>query len=438
MKKTTFLKILPLLASSIAALHADTEYIWNPGQDISGLPENMGGSGLWDLSRSAWWDGEINLSAGGAAAQFGNTTGTPGNATLNFYNSGTVERTFTAQFVSLNDTIHTLNFASGSNYDIIGIRNGTSIGQAGLLAEMHFNIASDAKVSFSTASVQEGEDKIYHYLQSAWNRSTRDKGFTISGGGQMILNDGMILRAGHESTRLNIIDGSTLTFNTGSFYTGGTAGNLELHRRINIESGTVNVNGGTLYTGYYGSGTGTNSARSAIIIGGIADSEAAPSELNISDGTVYALGDPRNVNGAGIIFGNNISGNNGGTVNLTGGTLVTTGIRANGQSAKLNIDGGTIVVSTDIMGTDAPSTDAQIQTRLDNFIVGATLMNRRGIYFGGNGATFDTGSIDTTKTNGIATISSNIDNLGDAKGVLIKQGANTLMLAGANRYTGAT
>ncbi|AHF94760.1 hypothetical protein OPIT5_26005 [Opitutaceae bacterium TAV5] len=421
--------LLPFLLTAITSAiclitRADVSYTWTPDGTASGAAS--GGSGTWD-NGAHWWDGTAAQALGSTTTPFGSATE---NAILNFYGTGTIIKQFTANFGSSTARTHTLNFADGSDYTLLAITGGAWIG--GGTGHIVWNIDASARLTV-------GGDGNQIALVSGSTVSD-GPGLVFSGGGTVDLKSGALLRNNSANSRLTVRDGTTLNFGTGSLYT-GPGGTLSTDpadgSRISLENGVINVNGGTVTTGYAGTNTVTTSRGFGIAIGATTTG-GGTATFNLDSGTVTAIGDPRGetIAHAGVAFGISAS-NNGGTFNLNGGTLITTNIRAaasTGANAILNLNGGTIVVSTALSAPDDSITDGQLQTRLDNFITGFANSTTNHVIIGSNGVTFDTSQIDTTRTNGVASINAVMRGSGDLK----KIGGNTLRLAGANTYTGKT
>ena len=442
MNKKLRISSLALLVATCSLQLKALDYTWNPGLDTSGNTTLMGGDGVWGTD-SSWWNGTENIQAGNltAGTEFGNNSSTIENASLNFYNTGEIRVTGTIHFATTNTTatfpVHTLNFAEGSNYTIY------STGAQGIIgSRVAFSYASIMRYNVKpTAVVNFGGGEAYTQLYSY--SSNASQGTIFYGGGTINLNDRAVVRNAYEITRLTIRDGTTVNFNTGSLFiadaSGGVLSNPSQYSRISLEAGTLNIDGGTLYTGYRG-GAQDNAGRSGISIGNVSNSEAAPAVLNLKSGTLVAIGDPRDGSqprSAGINIGGTSVNNNGGTFNMTGGELITTSIRGHGKSAIVNLDGGTIFVSTDVPSTDSAVTDENIQTRLDNFISNLNTTTRK-VNLGETGARIDTGRIDTTKTDGIAKVNAHLYNMDGVNGTLTKAGANSLLINGNILYTGST
>lgn len=412
-----------VIALCLDPLSAQT-YTWSPAGTADSAAN--GGSATWTTNATQWWDGAQAIAAGSSSTPFGSATQ---NATLVFNGSGTIVKQFTANFGDSTSRTHTLSFTAGSNYTILGLAGGSPFIGSGK-PHMLWSVAPTAVLTL-------GGDGNQLAIVSGSDVSA-GPGLVFDGGGAVTLADGALLRNNSRNSRLTIRGGTTLTFETGSLYTGQagtlTTGYTDLSR-LSLESGTVNVNGGTLNTGY-AAGTASTTTRSfAIMIGGVA-SGAQPT-FNLNSGTVLALGDPRGsgIAYSGLGFGGSVS-NIGGTVNLNGGNLIVTNIRSltGLANSMLNLNGGTITVTTAQSATVADVTDAMLQTRLDEFVTGfaGTATNR--IAIGAGGVTFDTAQIDTARTNGIATVKSGMEGVGG----LTKIGANTLRLSGVNTYSGTT
>ena len=435
---------IPLLLSALLSsafpllVHADETYIWNP----SNLTNEalMGGNGNWNLSGTTWWDGTQNVSGGQSGSvtnpPFGSTTNS--NATLVFQGTGAVSKEFTTVFQGTTGLTHTLSFQAGSNYAFTAsnLTTGSQPKIDSQGAYLSVNVAADASVSFN-GSVNRT------LVLTAGSTNSTVPGLSMQGGGAITFGNRVIVRNGSRNSKLSILGGTSVTFDAGSLYTGeggsdtDTAATPSFLTRISIQDGTLNVSGGTIYSGYRGSSASATQAGYGLLIGG----GTGGGTVNISAGTVYAIGDPRTDGGiyAGVSFGGLANGNAGGTLNLTGGVLETSGIRAltaGTGTAILNLDGGTLKVSTDVAGGDTATSG--LQNRLDNFISGFSGTATRHVAVGDGNTVIDTGSIDTTHTNGVATIQAVLRDKAGETGTFTKTGANTLLLSAVNTYTGKT
>jgi autotransporter-associated beta strand protein len=438
--------------ATLPGLRAVESYYWNPTLVSSGATSDMGGDGFWDFSGLRWWvSGPTNTS-------LPSTAGTATEATtLLFSGTGNITKVGMTAFTSSGTTYgvlasspfpRTLSFAAGSNYTITAnsagaMTDGISSGNNTFILD----VASGATLSFSGNN---GRDL---YLRSDAN-VTGATGLIIQGGGTVNFNAGSIYTSNQNASRAIITGGTIVNFNAGSaiYANGGTSinpfGASSDLLSLEIETATINVDGAALYLGSRFSGHTVNLAH-GLLLGGRTD--YAQAVFNLNSGTVYALGDYRNYGnpiGFGVAFGDKNTGNH--ILNLNGGTLVTTGIfagagvtTASGGTKRLNLNGGTIKVST---AHESSATTENIQYRLDHFIAGG--FNQLGsatggVFIGANGITFDTDDIDTSLSNGVATIRVSLRDENDvyawnggAAGTLIKTGANTLLLAGYHSFSG--
>lgn len=430
MKTTRFLSKLTAGCAIIAgilypqnAVKADEVYTWTPDGTEQGAID--GGSGIWNLEGLNWWDGTQAVAKGANGNPFGTTTE---DAMLIFNGSGTITKWFTTHFGATTSRTHTLYFTAGSNYTLLG-DNNAFIGTG--TSNMAYRVDPTATLTLG------GNDKQLAIISGS--DTSAGPGLIFEGGGVVNLYSGALLRNNSRNSRLTVRGGVTMNFNAGSVYTGpnGTYANPTPtdYSRIAVEEGVVNINGGTINAGYAGGNTAHTLRGFGISIG--ATATGGPAVLNINSGNVLALGDPRGdaTAYAGIGFGL-VNTNKGGIVNLNGGTLTVTNIRAISslETAILNLNGGTIVVSTALAIADASITDEQLQFRLDRFIFGFANTDTNHVAIGPNGVTIDTSQIDAVRTNGRALVHSPIR----GEGGLTKVGANSLALLADNTYTGTT
>lgn len=438
MSVRTTLLLAAIVPTVSSLMRADETYYWNPtNQTATAL---MGGDGNWTLGDALWWDGTQNVSGGqsGSAANppFGSLTNS--NATLVFQGNGQVTKLYSTVLQSTSGLTHTLSFLSGADYAFTAT-NLTAGSQPKIdsqLAYLSLDVAVDASASFSGSATRT-------FVLNSGATNTTAPGLIFQGGGSISFGSGAIVRNSSRNSKLAILEGTTVTFGSGSLYTGegssdtDTAAMPSYLTRISVQDGTLNVTGGTLYTGYRGSSTSTSQAGYGLLIGG----GTGGGTVNIGAGTVYAIGDARTDGGiyAGVSFGGLSNSNAGGTLSLTGGVLETSNIRALSAgtgTAILNLDGGTLKVSTDVAAGDTDTSG--LQTRLDNFIAGFSGTATRHVALGDGNTVIDTGSINTTYTNGVATIQAALQNKTGETGTFTKAGANTLLLAAVNTYTGKT
>ena len=442
--KTRYLSLVTAFILSLGA-HAQYNYYWDP--NLTGFTNNdtsqAGGDGTWSNTYN-WWDYDSNDVAS-VDTNFGGSSA----ATYNLYFNGSanITKTRNTSFVggsgANNHVYYVFHFESGtttnlsagdSTSGIAAFNFGNSTGV--------FNVGAGAQLNLA------GNTNNPMYLYSGKNVSS-GYGLTFQGGGTVNL-DGVIIRptGSGGNSRTLIEGGTTVNFNEGSgmYSADGDSSNPissgELSRIV-VNNGTFNINGGELFLGYKGSSSYSIDRSFGLAIGTTSNSTDDQAVVNLNNGTLTVLGDTRTSNPgtiqSGITFGGYNNTLSGGTFNLNGGTLITSNIRAMTtlETALLNLNGGTIVVSTDTVpnGTATALTNEQLQVRLDNFITGFAFSGEtNGVILGEGGVRIDTSQIDTEKTTGIATISSNIRGTGN----LTKVGENMLLLSGYHDYTGST
>ncbi|AHF94345.1 hypothetical protein OPIT5_12855 [Opitutaceae bacterium TAV5] len=444
MKPDINLRLLLLNTLTAVVLHGGSAtYTWAPeGTEASAT---QGGAGQWNAAYALWWDGTKIIAAGGNGRDgnrlpFGSATQ---DATLNFNGKGgTIIKTDIAFFGSnpKPNRTHTLNFAPGSHYTLTSpdLAPWGAI-SSGALAHIVYNVGKGATLTLGGNGQQ--------IALVTGSDVSAGPGLLFTGGGVVDLRSRTLVRNGSANSRLTIREGTTVNFNDDTLYTAMT-GNFAkplppVATRIALEDGTLTVNGGRLITGYHAKAlalAGPDGRGFGIAVGATPD--GAPATLNLVSGEITALGDPRSAGGndsyAGIAIGLGAT-NKGGIVNLKGGTLAVTNIRARvapGGTAILNLDGATVKVSTaESLDSGYSSANAtQLQTRLDGFITGFEGTESSHIEIGENGVVFDTTGIGNNAKTTVATIASAIR----GKGGLLKKGNNGLRLVRANTYTGTT
>jgi autotransporter-associated beta strand protein len=257
---------------------------------------------------------------------------------------------------------------------------------------------------------------------------------------------------------MTIKDDATLTVTNGELWVGQNQGkgtlNIEGNAKVTVQNnwlaigranansvGVLNLSGGTLTKAGGGNiavgsgGTGTfNQTGGTLISSGTRVGEASNGTMNLTGGTAmftggFSIGHVNNVVGTlnvggtanvtvpAVVFGVDGSGTGGGSLNLSGNATLTAAsftAGANSTGAKtFKFDGGTLVASGDATNfMDAKITGvvsaggARVNTNGRNVTVNSAL-------------THDAG-------------------LAGVDGGLVKSGAGTLRLAGANTYTGGT
>lgn len=446
MKPDINLRLLFLNILTAAVLHGSSvTYTWAPeGTEASAA---QGGSGQWNAAYALWWDGtKINAIGGngrdGNRQPFGSDTQ---DATLNFNGKGGIILKTDIAFFGSNpkpNRTHTLNFAPGSHYTLASPELAAwGAISSGSIAHIVYKVGKGATLTIGGNGQQIA-------LVSGSDVSA-GPGLLFTGGGVVDLRSRVLVRNGSANSRLTIREGTTVTFNENTLFT-AMAGNFAkplpaVATRIALEDGTLTINGGRLITGYHAKAlalAGPSGRGFGIAIGATLNGDGAPATLNLISGEITALGDPRTAAGndsyAGIAIGMAPT-NKGGTLNLQGGTLTTTNIRAKFApqgTAILNLDGVTVNITTAESPDSgyASATPTQLQTRLDGFITGFGTTENSHVRIGKNGVVFDTSGIGDKVPTRVATIASPLC----GEGGLTKKGENALRLTHACNYTGTT
>lgn len=373
-------------ATAIAALVAVRSFAqltWDP---VSGNSQIDGGGGTWDATTANWTsDGGVNnVVNSGAQAVFAGADGT---------HAVTLGANFSNQtLLRFSNSGYTLGATSARTL------TGTSI--------WYIEVGSG-----KTATI--GANVI---LTTA---STSNPSLVLRGNGTLVLEDGALLRHTAANGRIQIgatLDPGHIVVNEGGW--------INAVRFVAVANGSLTLAGGTLNA--VSSNTGTD----AFQIGNVfATDKGTPVTVDLNAGDLIAVGTRD-----GVVF--SIGGVNntgvGGSLNLNGGTLTTTSIKAADNQATgtrlrvLNFNGGDLVISS-----------AATQTQLDAFITGFNATHvASAVNILSGGARIDTGNINTGTTDGTATVVSVVR--GAVGGAFTKLGANTLLLAAANTYDGET
>ncbi len=230
---------------------------------------------------------------------------------------------------------------------------------------------------------------------------------------------------------------SGATANTYSGNTTVTAGTLQIEKSTALGStaaGTVVSSGGTLALG----GTGTTFAAEGLTISGDGVSNAGAlrnvAGANTWTGAVVLGATGSNsigVDAGSLAISGVVSGTTGKNLTKVGsGTLTLSG--ANTYVGNTTINAGTVAISADANLGTAPgaATAGKLVFNggtLQVTTAGQTIAANRGILLGAAGGTIQTDT-GTTTYNGVAA----------GTGALTKTGSGTLVLGGANSYSGAT
>lgn len=360
-----------------AALTWDSNTLSNPAQD---------GSGTWATGAGGWWNGSANVNwTAGDTATFG--AGTDGAAdsyavTVNG-NIAAGVGTLSQGGVHFANSGYSLSAAAAST-----VTMGTTTTAANL------SVASGKSVTIGS-NVKVEANQIGAPLN-------------VFGGGTFNIASGGEIKTG--SNNLSLYGGTTINIASGGTFSGA---NSQILIGTNSGSGTVNVNGGTMY-----SPISAASAQNFILANNT--SGTVSGELTINSGLVS---NPKN--SGGLRFGSSSAGVVGSvsnaTLNLNGGTLEIgflfegTGTNTTRNSV-VNFNGGTLKV---LAGSTNAGTAFMTGLDFANVKEGGAVIN----------------------TNGVATlIGQSLLHGGVAAvdGGLTKNGAGTLSVSGTNTYTGPT
>jgi filamentous hemagglutinin family protein len=151
-----------------------------------------------------------------------------------------------------------------------------------------------------------------------------------------------------------------------------------------------------------------------------------------ASGGSFSVDSTRTLTYGGIIA--NVSGATGTLTKTGAGTLVLSG--TNSYTGATTVSAGTLSINTDrsLGAIPGSATVGSLVLNGGTLLATAdiTLSSNRGISLGASGGSF---SVDSTRT---LTYGGIIANVGGATGTLTKTGAGTLVLSGANSYTGIT
>ena len=264
---------------------------------------------------------------------------------------------------------------------------------------------------------------------------------TINGGtlatvSNFTLNSNRGISLGAAGGTIDVAAGTILTYNGIAAGTGGLT---------KTDTGTLVLGGANTYSG----GTTVSAGKLSIASDnnlGIAPSSATPGSLTLSAGTLATTGSFTLSANRGVSLGAS-----GGTIDAASGTALTYNGVAAGTGALTKIDTGTLVlgaantysgITTVSAGTLSIAADNNLGTPPSSATPGSVTINggtlattasftlnaNRGLSLGASGATIDAASGTTLTYSGIAA----------GAGKLTKIDAGTLVLGGANTYSGIT
>jgi fibronectin-binding autotransporter adhesin len=232
---------------------------------------------------------------------------------------------------------------------------------------------------------------------------------------------------------LNIQNATALgTTAAGTSVTGGATLQLQNGITVGAEALTLNGTGASGQTGALVNVSGTNTYGGLITLGSASTISSDAGTLNLTNaGTITGSGFGLTLAGAGNGALSSIVGTGAGTLTKNGaGTWTLSG--ANTYTGATTINGGILTISADNNLGTAPGSATAGQLALNGGTLqtaaNMTLNSNRGIALGASGGTLDVNSGTTLTYGGIIAGSS----------ALTKADTGTLVLSGANTYTGAT
>ncbi|WOK36286.1 autotransporter-associated beta strand repeat-containing protein [Sphingomonas sp. C3-2] len=403
-----------------------------------------GGANTLSLDNGATLTG--NIAVTGSLDLFQSTDFTLANAitgTGDLTKSGTGTLTLTGSNAYNGGTTisaGTLQIGNGGTTGSLG--TGSVVNNASLIFNRSDALTFANAVSGTGALIKNGANTLILTGDNSYTGGT-----TISAGTLQIGNGGM-----SGSIAGNITNNATLAFNRGGtlVYGGVISGTGSL-----ALNGTLVLAGANTYSG----GTTINSGALQIGEGGATGSITG----NVTNNGTLVFN-----SGAMSSFGGNISGT-GALSKLHSGTLTLTG--TNNYSGTTTITGGTLAVNDGALGSGAVSINTAATlafnnagtSAIANAISGAGALTKNGLgtltltgtnaYAGittinagalqiGNGGTTGTLGTGSIVNNAILTFnrSNNVTQSGaiSGTGALIQNGTGTLILTGANAYTGGT
>lgn len=243
-------------------------------------------------------------------------------------------------------------------------------------------------------------------------------GETLITQGKLLLGASGVLPAGGNvvmrgSTLVSEFDLGGNNQTIGSLTLGGPGTVTAARHRVFLSDGTLTLNGDVTFDA-------TNNPALNVIEG--------PGLLRLNGERTFAIGD--STAGADLTISANVSGATGSLIKTGPGSLVLT--ENNSYLGATRILGGLLAIATDFNLGDAPGSPTAAHLVLSGGVLNTTasfeLDANRGIELGAGGGTFDTTASTTLTYDGVIA----------GTGGLVKAGAGTLTLTGANSYDGGT